>query len=111
MRTSILSSLAGGPRHGYAIVSDIEHSTGGRIRPPVGSLYRVLDALTRDGLIEEDRAEIVDGRHRRYYRLTPNGRTALIEALDTMESVAATARTRLASKRTTRAPRPNAGLA
>lgn len=111
MRTSVLSSLASGPLHGYGIVGDIEESTGGRLRPPVGSLYRVLDALTRDGLIEEDRAEVVDGRYRRYCRLTPTGRTALVEAVDVMEAVAATARTRLASRRATPALGTNGGVA
>jgi DNA-binding PadR family transcriptional regulator len=53
--------------------------------------------LTRDGLIEEDRAEVVDGRNRRLHRLTPAGRNALVEALDAMEMVAATARARLRS--------------
>jgi DNA-binding PadR family transcriptional regulator len=98
LQTSVLSSLASGPRHGYGIVGDIEESTGGRVRSPVGSLYRILDALTRDGLIIEDRSEVVDGRNRRYYRLTPAGQASLLEAVAAMESVVATTRTRLAPR-------------
>ncbi len=48
----------------------------GRVRAKVGSLYGVLDRLAAEGLIEADREEAHDGRLRRYYRLTRDGRRA-----------------------------------
>jgi len=69
----ILLCLAGGPRHGYEIMKEVEHETGGRVRLEVGTLYRILARLLDEGLLEEADAE---GR-RRNYRLTPAGRRAL----------------------------------
>jgi DNA-binding PadR family transcriptional regulator len=67
----ILVSLSGGPRHGYAIMSDVEQMTGSPLGP--GTLYGALARLERRGLIEalepEDR--------RRPYRLTALGATTL----------------------------------
>ena len=67
----ILVSLSGGPRHGYAIMTDVEEMTGSPLGP--GTLYGALARLERRGLIEalepEDR--------RRPYRLTGLGATTL----------------------------------
>ena len=63
----ILASLSEGPKHGYAIMADVEAISGGRLGP--GTLYAALARLERRGLIEalepEDR--------RRPYRLTGFG--------------------------------------
>lgn len=96
LRTSILGALAAGPRHGYGILQDVTATSNERLKPPVGSLYRVLDALSRDGLIEDDRTELVDGRERRYYRLSPAGRAELVDAITAMECVTESVRLRLA---------------
>lgn len=71
----ILISLAGGERHGYAILRDVEERTGGRLRLHAGTLYRALGRLVDDGFLEETEgpAEGEDER-RRYYRLTASGR-------------------------------------
>ena len=45
--------------------------SGGRVRLRPGALYTALDRLRADELIGVDREEVVDGRLRRYYRLTP----------------------------------------
>ena len=66
----VLTALAGGPRHGYGIVGEVEELSGGRVQLKIGSLYGVLDRLAVEGLIEADREEAHDGRLRRYYRLT-----------------------------------------
>jgi len=71
----ILASLSGGPKHGYAIMTDVETGTG---RPMgAGTLYAALARLEDAGLIEalppEDR--------RRPYRLTAVGATDLAEQL------------------------------
>ena len=75
----MLSALSGGPRHGYGIVGEVAELSGGRVQLKIGSLYGVLDRLAVEGLIEADREEAHDGRLRRYYRLTRDGRGALAE--------------------------------
>jgi DNA-binding PadR family transcriptional regulator len=65
--TLILSSLAQGPKHGYAITKDVEAFAGVRLQP--GTLYGALTRLEQDGLIE---AMAGDGR-RRPYGITPRG--------------------------------------
>lgn len=72
----VLASLLDGPLHGYAIIQRTEQLSGGRIKLATGTLYTALDRLRADGLIGVDREEIVDGRLRRYYRLTRDGRRA-----------------------------------
>ena len=49
----ILVALANGPRHGYALMRDLAQSTGGRLVLLPGALYRRLQQLLDDGLIEE----------------------------------------------------------
>ena len=71
----ILVSLATGERHGYSIMTDVRGRTGGSLRP--GSLYRALNRLLDDGLIEEldERPDPdLDDERRRYYQLTALGR-------------------------------------
>lgn len=74
----ILTALAAGSRHGYAIITDVHEISQGRVRLRGGTLYTALDRLHADGLIEVDREEIVDNRLRRYYRLTGAGSTGTI---------------------------------
>ena len=69
----ILTALADGSRHGYAIIAEVQQISQGRVRLRAGTLYTALDRLRADGLIGVDREEIVEGRLRRYYRLTPEG--------------------------------------
>ena len=87
--TLILSSLAGGPKHGYALTQDIETFAGVHLQP--GTLYGALDRLERLGLIEELPAE--DRRHP--YRVTASGVSALRSHLDALERLSATGRLRL----------------
>jgi DNA-binding PadR family transcriptional regulator len=71
----ILTSLAGGPKHGHALLKDIEAFAGVRLGP--GALYGAITRLERGGAIEP-----VDGDHRRQpYRLTASGAAALADAL------------------------------
>src|SRR6266536_3510675 len=67
----ILSSLAGGPKHGYAITKDVEEWGGATLGP--GTLYAALARLEKLGLIEALPAE----ERRRPYRLTGVGAAAL----------------------------------
>jgi DNA-binding PadR family transcriptional regulator len=72
----ILLALSDGHSHGYGIMQDIEAFTGGEIRLGPGTLYRSIQRMLVDGLIEE--LEIAlhdesDDDRRRHYRLTKKG--------------------------------------
>jgi DNA-binding PadR family transcriptional regulator len=69
----ILAALATGAQHGYGIMTDVTRISGGRERLRAGTLYAALDRLRTGHLVEVDREEIVEGRLRRYYRLSPEG--------------------------------------
>jgi DNA-binding PadR family transcriptional regulator len=69
--TLILSSLADGPKHGYALTKDIEQFAGMRLAP--GTLYEALSRLEGQGLIEALPSE----ERRRPYQLTVAGAEAL----------------------------------
>jgi DNA-binding PadR family transcriptional regulator len=73
----ILTALAAGPRHGYGVMQDVERLSQGRTRLRAGTLYAAFDRLAGEGLIEVASEEVVDGRLRRYYRLTEAGGKAL----------------------------------
>lgn len=91
----VLTALAGGPRHGYGIVGEVEELSQGRVQLKIGSLYGVLDRLATEGLIEADREEAHEGRLRRYYRLTRDGRRALAEEAEVHAAAARVVRARL----------------
>jgi DNA-binding PadR family transcriptional regulator len=85
----ILTSLAEGPRHGYALIQDIKGFSGLQLGP--GTLYGALERLERLGLIEELPSE--DRRHP--YRVTALGIAALRSHLDALERVSMAGRLRL----------------
>ena len=89
--TLILSSLAGGAKHGYALMQDIEGFAEVTLRP--GTLYGALSRLEGMGLIE---ALEGDGR-RRPYRLTPAGAAALEAKLSAQARVAQVGLSRLST--------------
>ncbi len=75
----VLTALADGPRHGYGVMQEVERLSAGKTRLRAGTLYAAFDRLGDDGLIEMDGEEVIDGRLRRYYRLTETG-GAVLEA-------------------------------
>jgi DNA-binding PadR family transcriptional regulator len=79
----ILSSLASGPKHGYAVMSDIE--TGMDITLGPGTLYTAIARLVEQKLIAPAAR---DGRQRPY-RLTAQGAAVLEDRLTAMRRVAA----------------------
>lgn len=79
----VLTSLADGPKHGYAMTVDIEDFAGARLGP--GTLYGALARLEAKGLIE---ALPADDR-RRPYRLTADGSAALEQELRQLQAVTA----------------------
>jgi PadR family transcriptional regulator PadR len=91
----ILTALAGAPQHGYGIVGDVEELSGGRVSLKVGSLYGVLDRLVAESLVELDREEPHNGRLRRYFRITDEGRAALSVEVARQAANVAAARARL----------------
>ena len=91
----ILTSLADAPRHGYALMKDIEALSEGRVRLSTGTLYGALRRLLEDRWIE--RFEQKDtSRDKQTYRLTPAGQGQLAHELDRLKQLmrAATARLR-----------------
>jgi DNA-binding PadR family transcriptional regulator len=85
----ILSSLASGPKHGYAMMQDIEEFSGVHLEP--GTLYGALARLERRGWIEPLPLE----ERRRPYRITGAGVAALREQLATMQQIVSTGQKRL----------------
>ena len=72
----ILMSLAGQPRHGYALIKDIEVLSRQRVRLSTGTLYGALRRLLDDGWIERFEQEDTS-RDKQAYRLTSEGRRQL----------------------------------
>ncbi|MEW9533524.1 PadR family transcriptional regulator [Microbispora sp. NPDC049125] len=85
----ILAALLDGPMHGHGIIKRTLHLSESRVKLPVGTLYGALDRLAASGLITVEREEIVDGRPRRYFRLTDEGRAAVSEEALRMQQAAA----------------------
>jgi DNA-binding PadR family transcriptional regulator len=79
--TLILSSLAEGPKHGYALTQDIETFSGVRLQP--GTLYGAIQRLEQRGLIEP----LAEVGRRRPYRMTPHGALVLEEHLKAQKKV------------------------
>jgi DNA-binding PadR family transcriptional regulator len=92
----ILTALAAGPQHGYGILTDVAKISDNRVKLRAGTLYAALDRLRNDGIIDVDREEIVEGRLRRYYRLTSPGAQALAAEAARMQANASVAAKRLA---------------
>jgi PadR family transcriptional regulator, regulatory protein PadR len=73
----ILKTLAGGPRHGYAIAKFIEDTTGEAVLVEEGSLYPALYRMERRGWVEAEWGTSELGRRAKLYRLTRDGRAQL----------------------------------
>ncbi len=91
----ILTALADRSQHGYGIITEVSQISDGRVRLRAGTLYTALERLRADGLIEVDREEVVEGRLRRYYRLTPAGGDRLAAEAARLHANATAALTRL----------------
>jgi len=76
----ILASLAGGEKHGYAMMEDIQAMAGVHLGP--GTLYGALSRLEQSGLIEALPAK----ERRRPYRLTAAGAASLRQYLASLEN-------------------------
>jgi DNA-binding PadR family transcriptional regulator len=92
----ILTALAGGRLHGYAIIQTVEDLSGGQVSLRPGTLYGALDRLAESGLVGVDGEGVEQGRFRRYYTLTGAGAEVLGVEAQRMATMAAQARDRLA---------------
>jgi PadR family transcriptional regulator PadR len=72
----ILSLLAKGESYGYEIIKNIQELSNNEIQWKDGMLYPVLNKLCKSGLVENE-WKVIDGRKRKYYRITKNGLKAL----------------------------------
>ena len=93
----ILLALAGGERHGYAIMQEIGAATGGRLRVGPGTLYGTIKRLLAAGLISEMEERPDPGlndERRRYYALTEAGRRVLTADAERLARVVELARVR-----------------
>jgi DNA-binding PadR family transcriptional regulator len=90
----ILTSLADQPRHGYALMKDIESLSDGRVRLSTGTLYgalrRLLEELSIERFVQDDTS-----REKQAYRLTDAGRRQLTQELERMRQLMRAAALRL----------------
>ena len=73
----VLAILAEGDSYGYAIIKRVAELSGGQLQWTDGMLYPVLHRLERQGHVEASWAEAENGRKRKYYRITKDGRSHL----------------------------------
>ena len=73
----IVLALLEGEHHGYALMRRVGELSDGAVKMGPGTLYGTLNRLVEDGLIAEttDRVARAESERRRYYELTPNGRS------------------------------------
>ena len=88
----VLLALADGPKHGYAILKDVEARSGGDIRLSTGTLYGLIKRFLDDELIVELAPAAHDDERRRPYRLTPFGRDVAGAEAERLEKLVAEAR-------------------
>ncbi|ROP44400.1 MULTISPECIES: PadR family transcriptional regulator [unclassified Rathayibacter] len=95
----ILSALAEGDKHGYALIEDVAALSCGAVRLRPGTLYTALDRLARTGFVTPLADVVVNGRTRRHYSLTDEGAARLADEAARLEANAAAARSMLRRRR------------
>jgi DNA-binding PadR family transcriptional regulator len=92
----VLLSIAAEPRHGYAILKDVQSLSRGRLVLSTGTLYGALCRLLDQGLIqrveEQDREET--GRPRKLYSLSERGRAVLAAEIERLHALIGAAQRR-----------------
>lgn len=91
----ILAAVAADALHGYGILQSIEELSEGRVRLRAGTLYAALDRLVREGSLVVDHEQVVEGRLRRYYRITDAGLDTLRRGVADLEGNISVARRQL----------------
>src|SRR6476659_11296191 len=91
----ILMAVAEDDRHGYAIIQEVATRTQGMLKLSPGTLYRSIQRMLEQGLIQETAerpAPELDDERRRYYRITKSGRKAAAEEAGRLEELVKQAR-------------------
>lgn len=86
----LLLAVSEAPLHGYGMMKAVEARSGGTIRVELGSLYRMVHRLEREGLIgaaEVEEADRSPGRDRRFYRMTELGNRVLAAELERLRRI------------------------
>jgi len=89
---AILLALAGGEKHGYAIMKEAAEPAGGAVKMGPGTLYVSIDRMIRDQLVEE--TGFTDDARRRYYRITDFGHLVFAAELSRIGNVVRAARSK-----------------
>lgn len=85
----VLKTLSLEPMHGWGISQRVQQISGGALEVNQGSLYPALQRLEKEGVIRSDWQMTENNRRARYYELTPAGRRALGEELESWKRFAA----------------------
>ena len=97
----VLLTLSDGPCHAYGLATAVEDQAGRGVRLELGSLYRILTRLTKQGIIAEARCpqstESGSGPKRRCYEITPFGRQVTRAETARLEAVLRVARRKIAA--------------
>jgi DNA-binding PadR family transcriptional regulator len=88
----ILLALSDADRHGYGIILDVEERTRGEVRLGTGTLYTAIAGMLDGDLIAEARGRASEDPRRKYYRLTPLGRSVLQAETRRLEALVREAR-------------------
>lgn len=93
LQFAVLTSLAAGRQHGYALLKEAETLLGKKVAIATG--YACFDTLVSRGWVQFDGEEIVQGRTRRYFVLSRSGMDALRQRADVMAERARVAHERI----------------
>ncbi len=96
----ILLSLIEQPRHGYAILQDVQEVSEGRVTLSTDTLYGALRRLLDDGWIERFEEERNSSRGRQACRLTPGGRRHLQQKVSRLKQLTRVVSVRVVRKET-----------
>lgn len=78
----VLRIISNHDSYGYEIIKEIDDASNGRLSFKEGTLYPILHALEKEKLIESYWESSEVGRKRKYYRLTNDGKSALIRKMN-----------------------------
>jgi DNA-binding PadR family transcriptional regulator len=85
----ILLSLLPGPKHGYAIMKDVQRLSDSRVNLSTGTLYGALKRLLDDGWLQRMDGDVENGRERKFYALTKLGKGILKAETARMQNLVA----------------------
>ena len=86
----VLLALADGDKHGYAIIKEVSRRTDDEVVLGAGTLYALIKRLLAEGMIletDERPDPALDDERRRYYRLTPFGRSVAMVEVERLEAI------------------------